>query len=71
MGFYCDLCQDDAEAVEARLDAEISKLRTALLAIIGEVNGCGPKCSDEFKRIGLDSVRGIATRALGETGDSQ
>lgn len=48
----------------AELERENERLRTALREIIGEVKGCGPKCSDEFKRLGLDSVREIAERAL-------
>jgi len=48
-----------------KADAEYAiKLERALADVIVEINGCGPSCSKEFLRMGADSAKNIASKAL-------
>lgn len=62
--------QDDTDHTDklvyiaSEADAKIAALEKALMAIVREVEGCGPMASKDFLRLGLNSVRDIAQRAM-------
>lgn len=45
---------------------ERDDLRASIVAILNELNGVGPDSSLEFHRMALDSIRHIASTALGK-----
>lgn len=47
------------------VEARIRLLETALTKIIAEAEGAGPQCTKMFLRMGLNSARNIARKALG------